>query len=137
MGYSYMYYIFFFLYILLNVIVLPISVISAFTIVVSGISRDAIHMIAFVSASVALIYDIIDHVLCKSLRAQISLKMDKSIHLKVPTRYLSDSMYNLSDLSVKRATPYTLIYTFTRLQHLFLFFYFLLSISSDKSVFVC
>jgi len=53
-------------------------------------------MIAFVSASVALIYDIIDHV-----------KVDKSVHLKVPIRYLSDSMHNLNDLSVKRATPYT------------------------------
>lgn len=75
-----MYYVLSSPYMLLNIIVIPMSVISAFTIVVSGISSDAIHMIAFASASVALIY-IIDHVLCKSLWAQISLKVDKSVHL--------------------------------------------------------
>lgn len=96
MAYSYMYYILSSPYMLLNVIVIPMSVISAFVIVVSGISNNVIHMIAFVSASVALIYDIIDHV-----------KVDKSVHLKVPTRYLSDNMHNLNDLCVKRATPYT------------------------------
>lgn len=61
-------------------------------------------MIAFVVASVALIY-VINHVLYKLLWAQISLKIDESVHLKVFTQYLSDSMYSLNDLSVKRVTP--------------------------------
>jgi hypothetical protein len=95
-------------------------------------------MIAFVSASVALTCDTIDHMLCKLLRDQISLKEDKSVHLKVPIRCSSNSMYDLNDLSVKRATPCTRIYTFMCLQHLLFFIYFLLSISSDnKSAFVC